>query len=80
MGGGYGWWVGGLDLISARAELLTATDARDAAALDPYVFTREAYYQRRKFLIFDGDPSFDGSFFDEEFDEEFDGEFEDLAE
>ena len=64
LGGGYGWLVGGLDLLSAREDLLTATDARDATALDPYAFTREAYHQRRKFLIFDGDPPFD-DFFDE---------------
>ncbi|MCZ6644149.1 MAG: VacJ family lipoprotein [Gammaproteobacteria bacterium] len=64
LGSGYGWLVGGLDLLNARADLLTATDARDASALDPYAFTREAYYQRRKFLIFDGDPPFD-DFFDE---------------
>ncbi len=64
LGGGYAWWVGGLDLLSTRADLLTATDVRDASALDPYAFTREAYYQRRKYLIFDGDPPFD-DFFDD---------------
>ncbi|MCZ6618937.1 MAG: VacJ family lipoprotein [Gammaproteobacteria bacterium] len=65
LGSGYGWWVGGLDLLSARAGLLAATDMRDASSLDPYAFTREAYYQRRKFVIFDGDPPFD-DFFDEQ--------------
>jgi phospholipid-binding lipoprotein MlaA len=29
---------------------------RDEAALDPYIFTREAYRQRRQFLIYDGNP------------------------
>ena len=69
LGSAYGWWMGGVDLVNTRAEVLTVTDARDAAALDPYAFTREAYYQRRKFLIFDGDPPMD-DFFDE-FDEDF---------
>ncbi len=64
LGGAYAWWIGGIDLINSRAELLTATEVRDASALDPYAFTREAYYQRRKFLIFDGDPPMD-DFFDE---------------
>lgn len=69
LGSVYTWWVGCLDVINARAEALSATDARDASALDPYAFTREAYYQRRKFLIFDGDPPMD-DFFDEFDDEE----------
>ncbi len=42
--------------ISERAEALAATEARDAAALDAYTFTREAYLQRRTFLIYDGKP------------------------
>ena len=63
----YRLWVAGVGLLSARANALALTDARDAAALDPYVFTREAYYQRRDFMIHDGEPpldDFDG-FFDE---------------
>ena len=66
--------MGGIDLINTRAEVLVATDARDAAALDPYAFTREAYHQRRKFLVFDGDPPMD-DFFSDDFDE-----FNDLEE
>ncbi len=68
LGGGYAWWVSLLDLMSTRAEALPATDARDAAALDPYAFTRDAYYQRRKYVIYDGHPPMD-DFFDE-FDDE----------
>ena len=63
--------LSGLSIVSARADALALTDTRDSAALDAYVFTREAYMQRRKFLIFDGDPpveEFD-AFFDE-FDDE----------
>lgn len=60
-------WIRGLRLVNARAQLLTITDARDSS-LDPYVFTREAYYQRQKFLIFDGDPP-EEDFFDDDFDD-----------
>ncbi|MXY06692.1 MAG: VacJ family lipoprotein [Gammaproteobacteria bacterium] len=67
LGGSYDLWMGGVDLVAARADALALTDARDAAALDPYAFTREAYYQRRKFQIFDGDPPLDD--FDDFFDE-----------
>ena len=56
LGGYYPWWIAALDGINSRAAALTLSDARDTLALDPYVFTREAFYQRRKFLIFDGDP------------------------
>ncbi len=48
--------------IDTRAQLLTATKVREKAALDPYLFTREAYRQRRWNLIYDGDvppPEFD---------------------
>ena len=69
IGGAYRWWMGGIDLLNSRAQALTLTDTRDSTALDPYAFTREAYYQRRKFLIYDGDPPVD-DFFDE-FDEDF---------
>lgn len=45
-----------LEIINLRANLLEATRALDEAALDPYSFTREAYLQRRNFLIHDGAP------------------------
>ena len=48
-----------VDVINTRANLLPATRLRDQSALDPYVFTREAYRQRREYLIFDGDPPLD---------------------
>ncbi len=66
-GADYPLWATGLDLVSTRASALALTDARDAAALDPYVFTREAYYQRREFQIFNGQPPLDDfdAFFDE---------------
>ncbi len=68
LGNAFEPWIRGLRLLNARAQLLTITDTRDASALDPYVFTREAYYQRQKFLIFDGDPPED-DFLDDDFDD-----------
>ncbi len=56
VGNHYDFWIGTLDTVSYRAENLAETNIRDASALDPYSFTREAYFQRRKFLIFDGNP------------------------
>jgi len=42
--------------VDKRARLLEASDMRDELALDPYVFTREAWQQQREFLIHDGHP------------------------
>lgn len=45
----------GVDVIDRRAQLLTATRILDLQ-LDPYAFTREAYRQKRRDLIYDGEP------------------------
>lgn len=45
-----------INVINKRANLLEATRIRDEAAVDPYIFTREAYLQKREFLIHDGNP------------------------
>jgi len=45
-----------LKYVDERALLLSASDMRDEMALDPYVFTREAWRQRREYLIYDGNP------------------------
>ncbi len=45
-----------LKYIDERALLLSASDMRDELALDPYIFTREAWRQRREYLIYDGSP------------------------
>lgn len=50
----YGLW--GTKLINRRAELLDAGTILEAAALDPYEFIRDAYLQRRRNLIYDGNP------------------------
>ncbi len=44
-----------LQIINTRAGLLGATRVIDDIALDKYTFVRDAYLQRRRSLIFDGD-------------------------
>ena len=48
--------LGVLGAIDARAKASSALSIVDEAALDPYLFIREAYLQRRTFLIYDGNP------------------------
>ncbi|MEM9742036.1 MAG: VacJ family lipoprotein [Pseudomonadota bacterium] len=71
LGSAYNLPVGLLDFINGRAQLLQLTDARDDSAVDPYVFTRDAFFQGRAFVIFDGDPpiadDFDMDFEDDEY-------------
>ena len=52
-----GWSIGlgVLQLVSTRASLLGATRVIDEISLDKYTFIRDAYLQRRRSLIFDGD-------------------------
>ena len=45
-----------VDLIQTRANLLDASDLLEQAALDRYAFLRNAYFQRRRNLIYDGNP------------------------
>ena len=42
--------------VSRRAELLDAKKTIDAAALDPYEFTRDLYLEHRRSLVYDGKP------------------------
>lgn len=46
----------GLYLVNLRANLLESTKILDEAALDPYEFQRDAYLQRRRNLVYDGNP------------------------
>ena len=48
-----------LRIIDQRARLDSSIKIRDETALDPYIFQREAYRQRRNYLIHDGDPPLD---------------------
>jgi phospholipid-binding lipoprotein MlaA len=60
-------WVGspvdyalsGVKRIDQRKRLDSAIKLRDKSSLDPYVFQREAYLQRRRHLIYDGNPPLD---------------------
>ncbi len=45
-----------LETIDLRARLLNAGRLLEAAALDRYRFTRDAYLQRRRSLVYDGNP------------------------
>lgn len=48
--------VTGLQLVNQRANLLGASNLLNDIALDKYVFVRDAYMQRRRSLVYDGDP------------------------
>lgn len=51
----------GLNVVSARADMLGATDLLEQVALDKYSFVRDGYIQRRAYLLNDGKalPSYD---------------------
>jgi phospholipid-binding lipoprotein MlaA len=46
----------GLQAVNTRANLLGASGMLNDIALDKYVFVRDAYLQRRRSLVYDGDP------------------------
>ena len=48
--------VQGLRLVARRADLLSASRILAVAAIDEYEFVRDAYLQRRRNLIHDGNP------------------------
>jgi phospholipid-binding lipoprotein MlaA len=59
------WYVGniptrneliGVRIIDDRANLLDVSRLAEEAALDHYAYVRDAYLQRRRSLIYDGDP------------------------
>ena len=54
--GGVAWGLKGLRLVDRRADLLAASKVLEQAALDPYSFTRDAFLQRRRSDIYDGNP------------------------
>ena len=45
-----------LDQLDTRSGLLSVTDSLDEVALDKYSFTRDAFLQRRRNAVFDGNP------------------------
>jgi phospholipid-binding lipoprotein MlaA len=50
------WVAFGTRVISIRANLLETEQIFDTAAIDKYAFLRDAYLQRRRSLIYDGNP------------------------
>ena len=50
-------------VVSKRADLLDASRILEEAALDKYVFERDAYLQRRRNLVYDGNPPRESSRF-----------------
>ncbi|TVQ90454.1 MAG: VacJ family lipoprotein [Chromatiaceae bacterium] len=59
-----------LRLVDRRADLLAAGEILDAAAIDRYAFLRDAYLQRRRALVYDGNPPDDDLFGDDLFDDD----------
>jgi phospholipid-binding lipoprotein MlaA len=43
-----------LRVVDVRANLLGASNVFEQAAVDKYTFLRDAYLQRRRYLIYDG--------------------------
>jgi phospholipid-binding lipoprotein MlaA len=50
---GLSWALYGLNIINTRANLLGASNLLETAALDKYSFVRNAYLQRRQYLLSD---------------------------
>jgi phospholipid-binding lipoprotein MlaA len=50
------WSLWGLDKVRSRAELFRAESVLDQAALDRYLFVRDAWLQRRQNQVYDGMP------------------------
>lgn len=50
------WGLWGLEKVRTRANLLQAERVVDEAALDRYTFIREAWLQRRRHQVYDGNP------------------------
>jgi phospholipid-binding lipoprotein MlaA len=51
---GLSWALYGVNIINTRANLLSASDVLEGAALDKYSFVRNAYLQRRQYLLSNG--------------------------
>ncbi len=61
-GGGAVSGLTALHLVNTRASLLQASDVVDDIALDKYTFIRDAYLQRRRSLVVDGDDAGGGEY------------------
>ncbi|UZD54299.1 MlaA family lipoprotein [Caldimonas aquatica] len=63
-----------LRMVERRAALLDATRLLEQVALDPYLFVRDAYLQRRRNAVYDGNPPAEDDEYDEEYDEQEQGQ------
>lgn len=59
------WGMTIVKAVDTRANLLKGEKVMEEAALDRYIFLREAYLQRRKNLVYDGNPPQEKPIFDE---------------
>jgi len=50
------WGLWGLDKVRIRANLFQSEKLLDEAALDKYTFLRDAWLQRRRNMVYDGNP------------------------
>ncbi len=50
------WTMWTLSTVNQRADALDTTGLLSQAAIDPYVFLRDAFLQRRQNLVYDGNP------------------------
>jgi len=50
------WSLRGLRFVDRRADLLSASRVLEEAAIDPYIFLRDAYLQKRRSQVYDGNP------------------------
>lgn len=62
--------VGIVGFVDRRARADKAIRLRDETAVEPYVFTREAYFQHRNFLIYDGHPPLPDDFLEDSYAEQ----------
>ncbi len=59
------WIFWGIDIVHLRAELLEVEEKFEDVNYDRYVFLRDAYLDRREFLVNDGEISTDDALYDE---------------
>jgi phospholipid-binding lipoprotein MlaA len=50
------WSLWGLDIVQTRAQLFKAESVVEQAALDRYLFIRDAWLDRRRNQVYDGLP------------------------
>jgi phospholipid-binding lipoprotein MlaA len=57
-------WLPIIDVVDIRARYLNAGDVLEGAALDSYSFRRDAYLQRQRNILYDGNPPEDDNLSD----------------